>query len=163
MKTAKDLEDLVTRIAEELTICDRVCYDLKSLQYGGILDSCVYGDYFNYIDLSEEAFNAIPENELGGWQREEAIDIRQTLKLPHCVEKPHSSTSFHWMEAFTDEYAKNQSFFREAVSALSNHHPFRNFRFVLDRHGLTQKWYPFRDDCLKEYVREEIDFANSAI
>lgn len=81
---------------------------------------------------------------------------RKVLDLPHCIDKPFSSEAFNWMEEFTETHANNQKFFREAVKALRNRHPFRGFRAALDWNGLTEEWYPSRDARMEEYVRKNI-------
>lgn len=78
------------------------------------------------------------------------------LQLKSRIDKPHSSESFRWIEDFTDLHADNKRFFREAVYALRNRHPFRGFRNALDRNDLTDEWHPFRDAKLEGYVRCEL-------
>ncbi|MCM1139508.1 MAG: hypothetical protein NC453_13135 [Muribaculum sp.] len=159
MEQAENFEQLIKRIAEELTMADHVYYDLDSLKYGVMFEDWL-SEYGEYLDLNDEAFNATPEDELGGWQREQAEDVRKVLDLPHCIDKPFSSESFHWMEEFTETHANNQKFFRDAVKALRNRHPFRGFRAALDWNGLTDEWYPFRDTKMQDYVRKEIEPIN---
>lgn len=155
MEQAENFEQLIKRIAEELTMADHVYYDLDSLKYGVMFEDWL-SEYGEYLDLNDEAFNATPEDELGGWQRKQAEDLRKVLDLPHCIDKPFSSEAFRWMEEFTEAHANNQKFFRDAVKALRNRHPFRGFRAALDWNGLTEEWYPFRDARMEEYVRKNI-------
>lgn len=155
MEQAKNFEEFVKMIADELTMADGVYYDAESLQFNAIFDETRW-EYNSYLEMSDEEFSKVTEEELGGWQRDEAEDLRKTIDLPHRIDKPSSTEAFHWMEEFTEAHAGNRKFFNSAVKALQNRHPFRGFRAALDWNGLTKDWYPFRDGKMQEYVRKEI-------
>lgn len=155
MEKAENIDQLIEKIADELTMADHVYYDVDSLQYGVMFEDWL-SEYGDFLDLTDEAFNEIPEDELGGWQRDEVADLRKVVELPHCIDKPLSSESFRWMEEFIGLHANNRKFVGDAVKALRNRHPFRGFRAALDYNGLTDAWYPFRDAKMEAYVRNEI-------
>lgn len=155
MDKAENIDQLIEKIAELLTIADHVYYDVVSLRYGAVFEDSL-SEYGEYLDLTDVVFNETPEDELVGWVREEVADLRTIVELPHCIDKPFSSESFRWMEGFTEHHAHNHKFVRDAVKALRNRHPFRGFRAALDYNGLTAEWYPFRDAKMEAYVRNEI-------
>lgn len=162
MEKAENIDQLIDKIAEQLTMADHVYYDVVSLQYGAMFEDWL-AEYGDYLDLTEEAFIEIPEEELSGWEREEVADLRKVVELPYCIDKPFSSETFQWMEEFTNLHANNPKFAYDAVNALSNRHPFRGFRVALDYNGLTADWYPFRDAKMEAYVRNEMSIHVSQI
>ena len=159
MEKANDFEHLIKMIADLLSVNDTVYYDVETLEYDGILDNLLW-EYEDYLELSDEDIAKIPDEELRDWQRDTAIALKRSLQLKSHIDKPHSSIAFRWMEAFTEDHADNQKFFRDAIKALRNRHPFRGFRAALDWNGLTDEWYPFRDTKMQDYVRKEIEPIN---
>lgn len=155
MDKAKNKEDLIKRIAGHLQMFDHVYYDLDTLCYDGVMDEWLW-DYGDYLDLTDEAFTEIDEDELRGWERDQVVGLSETLELKNSIEKPESFISFKWMEEFTGDRAANRRFYNEAVCALRNRHPFRGFRSALDWNGLTDEWYAYRDARMEDYVRREI-------
>lgn len=155
MEKAENFEDFVKRVAEELSMADYVYYDVDSLQFGAMSDDWLW-EYGDYLDLNDEAFNAIPEDELDGWQREVADNLRKVVDLPHRIDKPISAIAFRWMEEFVGDHADNHKFYDDAVKALRNKHPSRGFRAALDCNGLTKEWYQFHDARMEDYVRKKI-------
>ena len=111
---------------------------------------------YSYLELSDEDFAKVPEDELHGWQRDMAADLRETICLPHCIEKPESFEAFRWMEDFTTQHSDNNKFYNYAVKALNNRKPFRGFRAALDWNSLTKDWYAFHDERMREYVSDHI-------
>ena len=156
MDAAKDKDDFIVKIAQELQSFDRIYFEPESLRYDGIMDDWMW-EYNEYIELDDDAFSQLPDDELRGWQRDHVIDIRETLALPKWIDKPESYISFKWMTEFTGDHADNQKFFKDAIRALRNKHPFRGFRSALDWNGLTDEWYAYRDSRMEDYVRMEID------
>lgn len=155
MEAAENIDQLIEKIAEQLTMADHVYYDMARLRYGVVSEDWL-SEYGEYLDLTDGAFNETSDDELAGWQRDEVADLRKVVELPHCIDKPFSSESFRWMEEFIKLHTNNQRFVRDAVKALRNRHPFRGFRSALDYNGLTDVWYPFRDVKMEAYVRNEI-------
>lgn len=155
MEKAENIDQLIEKIADYLTMADHVYYDVANLQYDVMFEDWL-SEYGDFLDLSDEAFNEIPEDELGEWQREEVTDLRKVVELPHSIAKPFSSESFRWMEEFIELHANNRKFVGDAVKVLRNRHPFRGFRAALDYNCLTAEWYPFRDAKMEAYVRNEI-------
>lgn len=155
MEKANDHDDLICRIAEQLQGIDHVYYDEDTLEYEGVFDDWIF-EYEDYLDMSDDEIAKIPDDELRDWQRDTVIDLKKALKLKSTIDKPESYIAFRWMEEFTEAHANNQKFFRDAVKALRNRHPFRGFRAALDWNGLTEEWYPFRDARMEDYVRKNI-------
>lgn len=155
MEKAKDYEDLIGKIAEELQSFDKVYYDVDTLEYAGMFDNWIY-EYDEYLDMTDEEIAEISGKELVDWRRDMVDDIKKTLELKSSIDKPASFESFHWMEDFVDDHADNKKFFKDAVEALRRKHPFGNFRDALDWNGLAAEWYSCRDAKMVEYVRNNI-------
>lgn len=155
MEKAENFAEFVKRVAEELSMADYVYYDRDSLQYGTMMEDWLW-EYGDYLDLNDEAFDAVPEDELGGWRREVAENLRKVVDLPHRIDKPISAITFCWMEEFAGDHADNCKFYDDAVRALRNRRPFQGFRAALDLNGLTKEWYRFHDARMEDYVRKNI-------
>lgn len=155
MNSASNKDDLIVKVAELLQMFDRVYYDIETLRFDGVMEEWLW-NYGDYLDLDDEAFGKIGEDELSGWEREEVVGIRETLGLKSSIDRPESFISFKWMEEFTDGHANNQKFYDDAAKALHNRHPFRFFRSTLDRYGFTEQWYAYRNSRMEDHVRREM-------
>lgn len=129
METAKDIDDLAAKIAEELQVCDKVYYDPQALSYNSVTQDWLW-EYGDYLDMDDESFANLPEDELKDWERELIMATREALDLPEWISKPESIFSFKWMEEFTDNHRENERFFKDALYALRNRRPFAGFRVL---------------------------------
>jgi len=155
MKRAKNFEDLIIRIAEELQMVDLVYCNVDTLQYSGISNEWL-SDYDEYLEMTDEEFAKASNDKLRDWQHDLVTNLRQARDSKSCITKPESFEAFRWMEEFTENHTDNPKFFNAAVKALRNRHPFRGFRSAVDLSNLTDEWYIYRDSRMEGYVRNKL-------
>ena len=156
LEKAKDREDFIKKVADELDSGFMVYFNLETLEYGAILSKWIE-EYDEYLDLKEEYF----KQEIKEWDAEDkdmAGYIYETMKLPNRIEPPESYIQFEWMVDFTEEHTSNRKFFQYAEKALNRKHPFRGFKDVLYYNGLEQEWYAYKDMRMQNWVRNELPF-----
>ncbi|MBK8875140.1 MAG: hypothetical protein IPN13_15000 [Bacteroidetes bacterium] len=76
------------------------------------------------------------------------------------IEKPNSSDSFKIMANFTEQLNDNDKIKNELINALNKKKPFREFKFIIDNHGLyRQQWFDFKNAQLKQWVSDKFHEA----
>lgn len=153
MEKAKDYEDLIYKISEQLQCLDKVYYNVDTLEFEGIFDEWIseFEDNMYYNEPTK-----FPDGNLLDRPRNSYIDINDIIQLKSTINKPESYVVFNWMEDFVETHSDNLKFVQDAVLALRKRHPFRGFRMALDWNRLTEEWYQFRDSKMEDYVRKNI-------
>ena len=153
MDKAKDIDELVQRLAESLEIGERVRYDLDNLTYGD-LNQMSLDEYSEYLDMEELPDNL--EDELHDWEIDLVKYLRWALDLPHEIDPPMTWVQLEWMAEFANEQSLGDRFIRDVQRALDSRHPFGAFKDVMYDYGLIDDWYRYRDECYRTYVRHEL-------
>lgn len=153
MDKAKNVEELVNEIADLLSIGERVAYDLDNLSFAD-LNQMNIDEYDEYLDMEELPDDL--EEELHDWQIELIKYLRWALELPHVIDPPSTREQLEWMADFANEQPTNSRFIRSVQRALYNRHPFGAFKDVMYDYDLLDKWYGYRNECYRDYVRQEI-------
>ncbi len=154
MEKAKDLEQLVKVLAENVGMGQSVRYELDTLAYGVLID---------FLDISGEEYvymSELPDNleeELKDWELELIMNQREALTLPNEINPPRTGVQFEWMRDFAKENSTGKKFDRDVEWALRNRHPFGAYKDVVYNHGMIDDWYKYRYKCCEKYVREELE------
>lgn len=70
--------------------------------------------------------------------------------------QPHDN--FEIMEAFVDALHNRLPLKEELTRALRQKHPFRHFKFVIDKAGdYREQWFAFRDRMLRAWVQDQFE------
>jgi hypothetical protein len=74
------------------------------------------------------------------------------------IEQLQSGDSFQIIADFTEQLSGNERLQNQLIKALSNKHPFRNFKFVIDNSGTyRQQWFAFKDARLIDWVKQRLN------
>jgi hypothetical protein len=77
------------------------------------------------------------------------------------IEKPYSRDSFNIMAEFAETLPDHLRLKSRLIDALNKRKPFREFKYVIDNSGeYRQKWFDFKDEKLREWVKERIEDGN---
>ena len=102
--------------------------------------------------------------EILGWTGAVLQSVREQLdkingwKKHIIIEKPEGHKAFGFMERFVTEcIPENDEWRREILRVLGMNKPFARFKHLVEHLSpYRQAWFDFRDQCLEEYVRNEI-------
>ena len=72
------------------------------------------------------------------------------------IEPLDSHESYSVMERFALSRSNGQS--QRLRDALSMKHPFRRFKDTVDRLGIAEEWYAWRDDALLQHTEESLEY-----
>lgn len=88
-------------------------------------------------------------------------NIRKNHLDYHEIEPLESRDLFNIMIEFTESLEDNNSLKERLIGALNKRKPFRGFKYVIDNSGIyRQQWYSFKENCIQEWVKREIDRIN---
>ena len=153
MDKAKDIDELVQRLAESLSIGQSVRFDMDNLTYGEV-HQMQMDEYREYVEMDELTNNL--EDGLRDWEIEEVKYLRTVWDLPHEINLPRTWQQVEWMVKFANEQTLGNRFNRDVQRALNCRHPFGTFKDVMYDYGLIDDWYRYRDDCYQNYVCHEL-------
>ncbi len=98
-------------------------------------------------------------------EEEEEEEEDSSLNLEHkkwekciTVEQPESRESYRIMEGFVSEIDNNK-LQKQLINALSNRHPFANFKNVIESSQYRKEWFAFKQQKLEEYVWRELSYS----
>ena len=94
MDKAKDIDELVQRLAESLSIGQSVRFDMNNLTYGEV-HPMQMDEYREYVEMDELPDNL--EDELRDWEIEEVKYLRTIWDLPHEINPPRTWQQVEWM------------------------------------------------------------------
>ena len=115
----------------------------------------IVDDYLNEEKCSEQF--PIPQ-----WEKDYIKDAKKTLKheLMEILPKP-SYISFGIMESFAATCTEKQQ--KSLFDALSKKHPFSRFRQTVERIGILQEWYDFKNKEELYFAKKWLKVENLAI
>jgi hypothetical protein len=101
----------------------------------------------------DESLDGIP-----GWQREVLPKIRAVLESDRFLELPDRFDIHEWsiMEGFA-RGQDNDRIRQELLDAIHGAGAFRMFRSLIQRLGIEQSWYQFREKALREIARDWLE------
>jgi hypothetical protein len=113
------------------------------------------------IVVTEEE-RALVEDESGeeipAWQRELMPKIRAALEGDRWLELPDRFDIHEW--SMMERFSRSQNMERirsELLDAIHGAGAFRKFRNTIQRLGLEQSWYQFRDEALADIARSWLE------
>lgn len=160
MDKAANKQEFIAKVADDLFFFDKVYYDADTLCFYALKEDWFF-EYGDYLELDDEALDKVPEDELNGWRRDQVKDIREALQLKSVICKPEPFEDYDWMGDFVVKYSDNRKFADDAFMALRNRHPFRGFRSVVYRYGMSKLWEDYRCSRLVDYVKTEMGLTDS--
>ncbi|MFT4222005.1 UPF0158 family protein [Dysgonomonas sp.] len=138
-------QEVIRNIAQEIDM-GMICYlntdtmELDSV-FGSSYDAYGSGDY---DDMYKQVYDKV-----NSWQHS------------ICIEPLESWESFEIMERFIEEVIPENNGLKDTlVRAMSQRHPFRNFKFHIDNSPYRQDWFDFKQQQLEIHVRNLLE-ANS--
>ena len=101
----------------------------------------------------DESLDDVPE-----WQREVLPKIRAVLESDRFLELPDRFDIHEWsiMEGFA-RGQDNDRIRQELSDAIHGAGAFRMFRSLIQRLGMEQSWYQFREKALREIARDWLE------
>jgi hypothetical protein len=99
--------------------------------------------------------------EAPAWQREMMPEIRAALESDRFLELPGRFDIHEW--SIMERFARAQIVERiqsELLNAIRGAGAFRAFRNAIQRLGVEQRWYQFRDEALAEIARTWLEEHN---
>ncbi|MDE7350496.1 MAG: hypothetical protein K2N25_05465 [Muribaculaceae bacterium] len=153
MNKAKDIDELIQKLAESLEIGERIRYDLGNLTYGE-LNQLNLSEYSEYLDMEELPDNIV--DELQYWEIDHVKYLRWALDLPDSIDPPRTWMQLEWMADFANEQSLGDRFIRDVQRAFDSRHPFGAFKDVMYAYSLIDDWYRYREDCYRTYVHHEL-------
>jgi hypothetical protein len=106
--------------------------------------------------LVEEDLLAVLQDEFNeeadlGWNKEVIAEAKQIVTATDWLELPSAFDIHEWQIMKDFAWSIEQENVREDIlQALSGRGAFRSFRNALDRCGLTEQWYQWRDKVFEE-------------
>ena len=113
------------------------------------------------ITVTEEDRRLVEEGDTGDhapeWQRETLPKIREVLESDRFLLLPDRFDVHEWavMERFA--HTRNGPVQRDILDSLHGSGAFRNFRKTVERCGILDAWYKFRQEALEEIARNWLD------
>jgi len=101
--------------------------------------------------VEDEEFD---EDDLPQWQRDALPKIREVLESDEFLELPDKFEIHEWeiMERFALESGNKHR--EELLHAIHGEGAFRHFKRAVQRLGIEQKWFRFRESALEEIARD---------
>jgi hypothetical protein len=113
------------------------------------------------VQVSEEEIALVEEEaadeDLPQWQREAMPKIREALESGRFVTLPDRFEVHEWaiMERFSQE--QNERARKVLISAIHSSGAFRHFRGAVERLGLLDAWYRYREEALQQIARDWLE------
>lgn len=97
------------------------------------------------------------DEDLPQWQREAVPKIREALESDRFLILPDRREVHEWaiMERFSHE--QNDGARKVLLSAIHGSGAFRHFRGAVERLGLLDAWYRYRDDAIQQIARDWLE------
>ncbi|MGZ7090730.1 MAG: UPF0158 family protein [Candidatus Angelobacter sp.] len=113
------------------------------------------------VQVSEDERALVEEgrsdDDLLDWERELIPKVRQALESDRFLALPDRSEVHEWaiMERFSLE--QNERARQTLLGAIHGSGAFRHFRGVVERLGLLDAWYRYRDEAVQQIARDWLE------
>jgi len=99
----------------------------------------------------------VTDDDLPDWQREAMPKIREALESDRFLALPDRFEVHEWaiMERFSQE--QNPHARQTLLGAVHGSGAFRHFRGALERLGLLQSWYRYREEAIEQIARDWLE------
>jgi hypothetical protein len=99
----------------------------------------------------------VADEDLPQWQREAMPKIREALESDRFLVLPDRFEVHEWaiMERFSQEQHERNRQVR--IGAIHGSGAFRHFRGAVERLGLLQSWYRYRDEAIEQIARDWLE------
>lgn len=99
----------------------------------------------------------VADDDLPQWQREAMPKIRQALESDRFLVLPDRFEVHEWaiMERFSQE--QNPRAQQVLLGAVHGSGAFRHFRGAVERLGLLDAWYRYRDEAIEQIARDWLE------
>ena len=100
----------------------------------------------------------VSESDIPDWQKELLPKIRDVLEGDDWAELPNKFDIHEWdiMRRFADS-VRSEQLAERLHRAIRGRGAFRMFRDVIDDAGVTERWYAFKHQQLREIVRGSLE------
>lgn len=97
------------------------------------------------------------DDDLPDWQRELIPKVREALESDRFLALPDRFEVHDWaiMERFSQE--QNERARKVLLGAVHGSGAFRRFRSAVERLGLLDVWYRYRDEAIQQIVRDWLE------
>ena len=131
--------------------------DLPNQEWESFLDP----DSGEIITVTEDDLSALEDPEpdlLPDWQRELLPKIRKAVGSDSCLRLPTSFDVHEWaiMERFS-RTVRDAAAQEELLDSIHGSGAFRAFRHTLERRGLLDQWYAYRQSSFEQIARDWLD------
>ena len=106
-------------------------------------------DYYDDQELNVD--------DLQEWERESLERARRALDSDRMLPLPDKFEIHEWAIMRRFALAQEGAASQELEQAIHGSGAFRYFRAVIDRLGLREAWYQYRDEAIKQIAREWLD------
>jgi len=98
-----------------------------------------------------------PDEALPQWQREAMPKIREALESDRFLVLPDRFEVHEWaiMERFSQEQGERTR--QVLLGAVHGSGAFRHFRGAVERLGLLQSWYRYREEAIEQIARDWLE------
>jgi len=100
---------------------------------------------------------AMRVEDLQDWERESFEHARRALDSDRMLPLPDKFEIHEWAIMRRFALAQAGPVLRELEHAIHGSGAFRHFRAVIDRLGLREAWYQYRDEAVKQIARDWLD------
>ena len=109
-------------------------------------------------DLAED--EDLDESDLPEWQRESLPKVRQALESEEFLPLPDKFEIHEWamMERFSNGQAGETR--EELLDAIHGAGAFRSFRNAIQRLGIEQEWFRFRQAAFEQIAKDWLEAHN---
>ncbi len=113
------------------------------------------------IQVSEDELALVEEEvadqDLPQWQREAMPKIREALESDRFLALPDRFEVHEWaiMERFSQE--QNERARKVLIGAIHGSGAFRHFRGAVERLGLLDAWYRYRQEAIEQIARDWLE------
>lgn len=99
----------------------------------------------------------VADDDLPDWQRESMPKIREALESERFLALPDRLEVHEWaiMERFSQEQNPNAR--KALLGAVHGSGAFRHFRGAVERLGLLESWYRYRNEAIKQIARDWLE------
>lgn len=99
----------------------------------------------------------VADEDLLEWQREAMPKIREALESDKFLALPDRFEVHEWsiMERFSHE--QNERARKALLSAIHGSGAFRHFRSAVERLGLLDAWYRYREEAIQQIARDWLE------